>query len=109
MENTFEEKMNKEIIRSKKNFNMQLQGAYTLTEPEIRGIFETNHEVNVQRDESGNLIPGSGRLITNEEKKQIFDFIIENNYPITRNVYNIVLNAYINDEIELNLNKVPKL
>lgn len=65
----------------------------------IKNIFSTNDEVNVKRDESGKLIPGTGRIITPTEKKEIFDYILENNLPLTSKIYSLALKRYLNNEL----------
>ena len=107
--NSFEEEIAKEMKITKNNWNYKAEASYRLTDYDIRQIFATNHEVNLERDENGIPIPGTGRIITNEEKKAIFDYILENSYPLTRKIYNIVLRAYLNNEIEFDLNQGPKL
>ena len=109
MKNELEEILSIETNKYKKNWNSQKVSSYKLSESEIREIFATSHEVNLDRDEYGMPIPGTGRLITNEEKKNIFDFILENKYPLTRRVYNLVLQAYINNEVEIEKKQGPKL
>ena len=109
MEKSIEEKIKQEIIFSKKKWNYKSITSYLFTDYDIRQIFATSHEVNLERDDSGMPIPGTGRLISNEEKKQVFDYILENNYPLTKKMYNIILYGYLNNEIELNINKGPKL
>jgi len=104
-----EQKMEYEKYRLERSWNYNNKKTYKLTDLDIREIFKTTHEVNLERDKDGMPIPGTGRVITNEEKKMIFDFIIDHNYPLTRNAYSYVLNAYLNDEIDLKLNGGPKL
>ena len=94
---------------TKKNWNNQIDGSYILSDTQIREIFATKHEVDLERDENGIPIPGTGRIITNEEKKSVFDYILENNYPLTKKVYNIILRAYLDNELEINIKQGPKL
>lgn len=94
---------------TRKNWNNQIDGSYVLSDTQIREIFATKHEVDLERDENGIPIPGTGRIITNEEKKSVFDYILENNYPLTKKVYNIILRAYLDNELEINIKQGPKL
>lgn len=94
---------------TKQNWNNKKDGSYILSDTQIREIFATNHEVGLDRDENGIPIPGTGRVITNEEKKAVFDFILENSYPLTKKVYNIILRAYLDNELDLNIKQGPKL
>lgn len=109
MVKSFEQKIAEEIKVTKSSWNSRIGAAFRLTDSEIRQIFATKHEVNLERDEKGMPIPGTGRVITSEEKKMVFDFILENDYPLTKRMYNIVLYAYLDNEIELNINNGPKL
>lgn len=109
MEKTFDEKIKEEIKLAKNNWNNRIEGAAPLNEIVIREIFATKHEINTERNEKGIPIPGTGRVITNEEKKMVFNYIMDNNYPLTKRVYNLVLNSYINGEIELEKNNSRKL
>lgn len=97
---SIEDKINEEIKRTKNGWNSVGDVSYRLTDYDIRQIFAIKHEVNLRRDESGMPIPGTGRVITNEEKKQIFDYILENEYPLTKKMYNIILHGYLDNEIE---------
>ena len=74
---------------------------HRLNDIAIREIFAMKHEVNMLRDEKGMVIPGTGRVITNEEKKMVFDFMLENDLPFTKKMYSFILNAYISNELEL--------
>ena len=75
----YEIELEYEIKKSKSNWNRNT-GVYKLNEAAIREIFAIQHEVNLERDKNGMPIPGTGRIITNEEKKMIFDHIIEKGY-----------------------------
>ena len=98
---SFDERLQFEIKKSKNGWSSYKTGFNKLDDISIRQIFSTIHEVNLQRDETGIPIPGTGRLITNDEKKMIFDYILENNYPLTKRFYNFILREYINGEVEL--------
>ena len=106
---SFEEKLQKEIIKAKNVFTLQ-KGIIRLNNIMIRQIFSTHHEVNLLCDANGKVIPGSGRVITNEEKKMCLDYMMEMNYPLTSNIYQCILNGYINGELNLeNKEKTTKL
>ena len=97
----FNEIIQEEISMSKNNWNNKIHGSGRLTPFQIRQIFAIKHEVNLERDANGNPLPGTGRIITQEEKKLVLDYILENDYPLTKRIYNVVLEAYLDGEIEL--------
>ena len=101
-------KIEKEIRATKAIWNNNSEHI-KLTESLIRQMFKVRHEVNTIRDEKGMPIPGTGRLITVEEKKQIIDFMMENNYPLTITIYNLLLRGYINGELTIEEKKTNKL
>lgn len=61
---------------------------------DISSTLESTVEINLKRDEQGNLIPGSGRIVTRQEKQSIIDWIKENNLPCTRFLYRDAFNRY---------------
>ena len=101
MRNNFSEELNLLVKQQKKSFK--------LNSIDIRQIFNTKHEVNLKRDETGMPIVGTGRVITNDEKKMIFDYILDNNYPVTQKMYTFLLKGYIDGELELSMEKPKKL
>jgi len=109
MKESFEELLEKELQSKNNGWNDDTYRNKRLNSANIREIFAVSHEVNLKRDENGKPIVGSGRLITNEEKKMVFDYIMDNDYPLTRGVYNIVLNAYVNGDLDLIQKHSPKL
>ena len=106
---SFEEKLQIEIRNYKDGRNTNFLSYRKLNNLDIRQIFATTHEVDLKRDESGMPIPGSGRIVTNDEKKMVFDYIMEHNYPLTRKIYNLILQAYLSEEIELENKQSHKL
>lgn len=106
MKTDFERELEREVDFSRKLWNSTTK----LNDITIREIFATRHEVNSIRDSKGMPIHGTGRIITNEEKKMIFDYIIENNYPLTARMYNFLIKSYIDGELVLeNQEKSRKL
>lgn len=100
MTEQFKKELEKEILKSKHTWNSDYM-IHKLNNAAIREIFAMKHEVNLIKDENGMAIPGTGRIITNEEKKSVLDYIIENDFPLTKNIYNVLLKGYIQGEIEL--------
>lgn len=109
MNNNFEEKL-EQIIKNSKRVWTSSKDYKKLDDISIREIFSMKYEINLKKDENGMPIPGTGRIITNEEKKMIFDYILENNYPLNIKIYNLLLKAYTNGEltIENNVRKSMK-
>lgn len=91
-----------EILKkdAKKSWNNYIVSP-KLNDIAIREIFAMVHEVNLQRDETGMPIPGTGRIITAEEKKMVFDYILDNKLPLTKKMYDLILKAYISGDLEL--------
>lgn len=95
MNKTFEESIQRVLTSNSWKFESKMNEAM------IREIFVIKHEVNLQKDETGMPIPGTGRTITNEEKKMVFDYMLERNYPMIKKLYNLILKAYVDGEIVL--------
>lgn len=100
MNEEFEKKLQEEVRKSKKIWNLE-SGTFVIDSSMARQIFATHHEVNLLRDEKGYPIPGTGRVITNDEKKMILDYIVEQKYPLTNKIYNLLLKGYINGDLIL--------
>lgn len=60
----------------------------------ISSILESNVEINLKKDEHGTLIPGSGRIVTKQEKQSIIDWLRDNHLPCTRFLYRDAFNRY---------------
>lgn len=80
-----------------------------LSSTSIRELFDIKYEVNTKRDETGVPIPGSGRLITAEEKKLVLDYMVNNDLPMSKKVYYFILKGYVNNEISLDEEKHLKM
>lgn len=64
-----------------------------------------NMNINKEQEINGRRII-NGTEITKEEKEKIFNYIEENNYPLS--VYTMILKKYLNNEIDLGLQKTLK-
>lgn len=60
----------------------------------ISSTLESIVEINLRKDENGLLIPGSGRIVTRQEKQAIIDWIKDNHLPCTNFVYRDAFNRY---------------
>ena len=76
-----------------------------LSEYYIKQIMATKDEVNLRRNEEGMPIPGTGRVITTEEKMGIIDYLLSNNIPLTTKLYALAMKRYMDDELEIELGK----
>ena len=76
---------------------------YNSTEEKI--IKDEKRVVGVQFDKFGKIIEGSGRIITDEEKNYLLDFLSKNGISINRKTYNAVLKRYLNGFISIDEEK----
>lgn len=86
-----------------KKFLKKYQNMLVLTEIFIKSILEEKTIVNVLFDSNNQVIPGSGRLVTNEEKRGIIEYLKENNIPLYDATYSIILKRYLAGKIDLGL------
>lgn len=66
-----------------------------LSEVAINNIYNTKTIVGVKIDEENNIIPGTGREITKEEKQNIINYLKEVNIPITNKTYNAAYKKWL--------------
>ena len=109
MGKSFEEKIIEERKNAKNNWNNRLESSFKLENFDRRQILETTHYVNLERDKNNMPIPGTGRLITEDENLQVIEYIEENDLPLTKKMYAIVLEEYLKDENLFNQSKGRKL
>lgn len=67
---------------------------------ELNNIMENSRTFGVKFDNKGNIIPGSGRTITNEERDNLINYLRERDLPVNNCTYNIILKRYINGFID---------
>ena len=76
----------------------------------IKDMFSIKYEINTLKDKNGMPIPGTGRVITNNEKRMMIDYIIQNNLPLRSKIYKLALSRYISNELVLeDTKKLKKL
>lgn len=63
---------------------------------DIKYIMSEILRVDVEKDDEGNLIPDSGRLILDSEKENIINYLKDNNFPVNKYTYRAVLKRYLN-------------
>ena len=86
-----------EIIKLKQFLNKNNLGT-KLEKYHIQQIFSTYDELNAEKDDLGNPIPGTGRVITTEEKKMILDFMVNNNLLYSK-IYKLAKERIANGEL----------
>lgn len=84
-----------------RRFMKKYKGNKPLYRLTIQSILDEKTIVNIQFDENNNPIPNSGRLITREEKENVFNYLVNHNIPLYEETYSLALKKYINDEIDL--------
>ena len=94
------------------NFVKKHSYSLMLTEKRIEKILNEKEVINVEFDESGNMIPNSGYEITKEDKLAVINYLKENNIPLLEEIYYDGLKRYLNNTLiseekvkVLNLNK----
>lgn len=65
----------------------------------LNQIMNEKNIVGVQTDEKGNIIEGTGREITIDEKQEVINYLNNNNIPINTKTYRIALKRYINNNL----------
>lgn len=80
-----------------------------LSEYYIKQIMATKNEVNLRRNKEGMPIPGTGRVITTEEKTGIIDYLLSNNIPLTTKLYALAMKRYISGELEISVEQTKSL
>ena len=80
-----------------------------IAEKEKKMYIEGIDIINCDRDERGYPIPNTGEIIPSEEKKSWFEYLENNNIPVTRKNYNIMMKRYKNKkEKKLFVKKLTK-
>lgn len=97
--------LKKDDINKILKFLRKYNSSKKLTKSNLEQIFEEKTIVGIEFDEDKRPIPGTGRLISKEEKQKIIDYLKENNIPLYDDCYNIALRRYINGTLVLDLEK----
>lgn len=72
-----------------------------LSDAEIENLYNMKNVVNVKLDEENNIIPGSGREITKEEKQNLINYLEDNNIPVTNKSYNAIYRRWLSGNLVL--------
>ena len=67
----------------------------------LRILYGTKSILELKYDENGNLIEGSGREITTEEKEALVKFIESHEWELTKTVYDAAFNRWKNGFLEM--------
>lgn len=89
--------LNQEDYKRFKIFINQNAKASSIT---IKQIMEERKYINIKKDENGEIMKDSGTLMTEFEKKEIIDFLNENNIPINAKTYKLACNRYLKKELK---------
>lgn len=65
-------------------------------------FLKSYYEVNLQKDQDGNLIPGSGYVLSDEDKIAIIEFMEQNNMPKLDILLKTVINRYLDGTLPFN-------
>jgi len=72
----------------------------------IDNIINSNIEVNLEKDENGLPISGTGRTLTKEELISIIDFLVDNNIPLYDIVLNVAIRRYANNTLDVTTRQI---
>ena len=64
-------------------------------------ILSSTYIINVEKDKDGNLINGTGEIVSNEIKTRIMDYLITNEIPLNELTYSLAFKRYINGELNI--------
>lgn len=78
----------------------------------VKGVLEEVTEVDCKKDKNGLPIQGTGRIVAEEEKLSIMDYLKNNGVPLTSRTYNVAFRRYLNHQLfeqkEINKNNGSK-
>lgn len=87
--------LNKEDIIVLRRFLGKNKNLGNVGSNEVTRILNSDVEVFCEKDKDGYSIPGTGRIITKEEKLYIIDFLKQNNIPLSTKTYNLAFKRYL--------------
>lgn len=71
---------------------------YNMKEININQIMNTDNVIGMKSDKYGNIIEGSGHVVTDEEKKLAIKFLSDNNIPISHKTYSIARDKVLSEK-----------
>lgn len=67
----------------------------------VDDFINSHIEVNLEKDENGFPIPGTGRVLTKEELESIINYLVINNIPLYDIVINVAIRRYANNTLNI--------
>jgi len=64
-------------------------------------ILESTYIINMEKDKDGNLIEGTGEVVSNETKNRVIDYLLMNKIPLNEITYSIAFKRYTNGELNI--------
>lgn len=87
--------LNPDEYRNIKTFIAKNRKDNKLSPTDLQKIYNMKQVIGVEFDKKGNIIPGSGREVTAEEKQNIVKYLNYNHIPVTNRTYNLALRQYL--------------
>ena len=94
-------KINSSDYRILRTFIAKHKNDKKLSPNDIHNLYNQKDMIGIEFDGNGNVIPGTGREITKEEKEKIIKYLKSNNIPITNKTYNIIFKRWLSGELLL--------
>ncbi len=92
-----------------RNFFSKNKTASVLSTIDVEYLLKELYEIDCKRDKKGFPMPGTGRIITKEEKLAAIDFVINNGYPLTDKTYNCALKRILKGYMFIDIKKYQDL
>ncbi len=97
-------KISKDVLESEDYSNLkQFFSKNKLLEKQkpfyVKGVLEEVTEVDCKKDKNGFPIQGTGRIVTEEEKLSVMDFLRRNDVPLTSRTYNVAFRRYLKNQL----------
>lgn len=91
--------LNNDELRCIKTFITKNKNIKPLGPKGIEEIMSQKNIIGVEKDDRGNIIEGTGREITTEEKQQIINYLNQNSIPLNTKTYRVALRRYIDNKL----------
>lgn len=90
--------LNRERIICLRNFFAKFRTASFIN---IDDFINSHIEVNLEKDENGFPISGTGRVLTKEDLENIINYLVINNIPLYDIVINVAIKRYANNTLDI--------
>lgn len=97
-----EGKVGAEDYRALRMFIAKNKNDKEMTPRDISNLYNTKIVIGAQFDYKRNIIPGTGREITKEEKQSIVKYLEYNNIRVTNTTYNIIYRKWLSGDLVIN-------